>query len=836
MLSPVKVIDLELSQPLPVLQGLTAYVAVWALVRWQGVPIGTVKAPVVAGCCDPDTLSQLLDQHQAAIVRQQRMQLLSASLQETLPLVTVAVCTRDRTADLAGCLEALVQLDYPALDLLVIDNAPTSDATRQVVQRYASVRYVCEPRPGLDWARNRAILEARGEIIAYTDDDVRVAPDWVRSIATGFADPDVMAITGLVVPDELETDAQVLFEQYGGFGRGFERLWLRVPIGQRLPWKWLGTGRFGTGANMAYRRSVFTKIGGFDPALDVGTLTNGAGDIEMFFRLLKAGHTLLYEPRAIVWHRHRRDVAALHKQITHYGSVYSYLVRTAIAYPDERRSVLLFGALWMVWNLRRWLLWHRSTPQLRRLVRAELWGGLVGLTRYLPARRRAAVIAAQFPDLPTLTAVAQPLSAPPQQPFPQAVAVCTVELTQPLSPLRDLSDYRSVQVYLTQNSVPIASLAIVNHSQPVSVMQLAEAIVQQPVQPPAALPPLPATVPVAIIVGTCDRPDDLRNCLRGLVAQVTPRSVEIIVVDNRPASGLTPPVVSEFPGVTLLSELRQGSSYARNTGITHSRSEIIVTTDDDVVHPPEWLERLIAPFARPEVMVVTGNVLPLELTTPAQQLFERYANGGLGRGFDRFEVDRVWFDRSRLWAAPVWELGATANAAFRASIFYHPQIGLMREELGAGVPAGGGEDLYLFYKVLKAGYTLVYEATAHVWHKHRRDRSALRRQIYNYSKAAVALQLTTLWRDRDWRGLIYLLVALPLYYKRLLGHWLLGKRDYPLSLILLEIAGNLAGPWSLWRSVQHARRQGRSAPYRPVAERPVAASTQAAESLSMSSP
>src|SRR6185503_20882790 len=88
------------------------------------------------------------------------------------PAVTVAVCTRDRVEDLARCLDALEAIRYPALDLLVVDNAPaTRDAERLVAGR-PRVRYVREVRPGLDWARNRAIAEARGEIVAFTDDDV----------------------------------------------------------------------------------------------------------------------------------------------------------------------------------------------------------------------------------------------------------------------------------------------------------------------------------------------------------------------------------------------------------------------------------------------------------------------------------------------------------------------------------------------------------------------------------------------------------------------------------------------------------------------------------------
>jgi GT2 family glycosyltransferase len=306
-------------------------------------------------------------------------------------------------------------------------------------------------------------------------------------------------------------------------------------------------------------------------------------------------------------------------------------------------------------------------------------------------------------------------------------------------------------------------------------------------------------------VATLDRPDDLRECLRCLVAQVSPRPVEIIVVDNNPDSGLTPPVVAEFPRIVLVNERRKGLAYARNKGFLTSQAGIVAATDDDVIVPPDWLEKLVAPFTLPEVMIVTGNILPLELETDAQRLFEAY--GGLGRGFKQRVVDKCWFDQFRA-AVPTWTLGATANAAFRASIFGLPQIGLMDEALGPGMPSGVGEDTYLFYKVLKAGYNIVYEPEAWVWHKHRRDLPALRRQIYNYSKGHVAYHLTTLTRDGDWRAVINLGILLP--GRHILGalKFISGKSDYPLSLILLEAAGNLAGPWALWKSRRRVKREG----------------------------
>jgi GT2 family glycosyltransferase len=329
---------------------------------------------------------------------------------------------------------------------------------------------------------------------------------------------------------------------------------------------------------------------------------------------------------------------------------------------------------------------------------------------------------------------------------------------------------------------------------------------------------LPDSVKVTINLATYDRPDDLRNCLHCLYAQETKREIEIIVVDNHPESNLTPPVVDEFPGVKLVRETRQGLAYARNAGFVASTGEIIIATDDDVTVPPDWLEKLVKPFARADVGVVTGNVLPLQLETPSQQFFEQY--GGLGRGYDPIEVDLNWFESSPRYAIPTWQLGATANAAFRAEILAHPHIGLMDEALGPGMPSGVGEDTYLFYKAIKAGYTLVYEPSAFVWHKHRSESSALRRQLYGYSKGHISYNLTTWLRDRDWRGVYQILVGLTTYHVYRIVKWFLKKDTYPISLIVLEIWGNLAGPWSLWQSRRRVQREGHSDAYIPVQERP----------------
>lgn len=870
MLYPIKVVDLELSRSISTIEELKDYKGLRGLVRLHGVPLGYIDAPVSEGCCTAETLNRLiLEKHAYSIISQLLKNGLAAfnclkelRIEDLIhlsvpehggewPLVTVAVCTRDRPDDMRLCLEALTQLDYPHLDILIVDNAPQTSATKELIQTsYPQVRYVCEPRPGLDWARNRAILEAKGEIIAYTDDDVVVDPGWVKNLARVFAEnPEVMAVTGLVVPYELETESQVLFEHYGGFGRGFEQKWFRVAKDKPVPWYWLGTGQFGTGANMAYRRSVFETIGRFDPALDVGTATNGAGDLEMFFRVLKAGHTLVYEPAALIRHRHRRDYEKLKIQLRSNGSLFTYFLCSARAYPDQWASFLWLATWWtLFWNLRRLALTFLHPTQFPRdLILAEFMGEFSGFTTYSKARRRAAEIANSIESPGNSLDFGKFSPGRPKKlrgKFDKVVAIRTIELSEVIQPLDELAPYDEVQIFVTWRGQLISTFKVENRNQNLGRSRLISEIVKsvgldcfnlngvispdllygdlvarlkQSLLPTSAQEKLtlPKGVSVSIVVATCDRPKDLRRCISSLQQQKTSRPVEIIIVDNRPASGITPPVVAEFPGVVLVSEPRSGVSYARNAGIAASTGEIIVTTDDDVKLSEKWLEHLIAPFVRADVMAVTGNVLPLELEHRSQQLYESY--GGLGRGLKAFEVNGDWFEQFTWNAVPTWVLGGTANSAYRASIFCEADIGLMHEMLGPGMPSGVGEDSYLFYKILKAGYTLCYQPEAYVWHQHRTTMKALRKQIYNYSKGHVSHHLTTIFLDADWRGLIHLLFKLPVAHLWRMYCYFRGWSDYPASLVLLELCGNLAGPWSLLMSYLRILREGRSRPYvRPI--------------------
>ena len=400
------------------------------------------------------------------------------------------------------------------------------------------------------------------------------------------------------------------------------------------------------------------------------------------------------------------------------------------------------------------------------------------------------------------------------------IAVRSVDVARPIEPLSGLARYSRVRVFISHGEALLGSVDVWHRgADTISAPRLIDAIAErhhetlfqharrQQMQAGSARAVLPPTS-VSVIVPTCDRPDDLRRLLESLLRQRTRHQLEIIVVDNRPATGRTREAMAPFPTVRLVEEHRPGLSYARNAGILRASGTIIVATDDDVTAPETWIEKLVAPFARPEVMAVAGHVLPLQLETEAQCRFEAY--GGLGKGFAPFEANPGWLQSTRD-AAPTWRLGATANAAFRASIFRDPAVGLMHEALGAGMPTGCSEDSYLFYRVLKAGGTLVYEPSAWVWHRHRESMSSLRRQIRAYSTGHVAYHLVTLMTDGDRRALVRLIYSLPRHLVVRAVQRLRRHSDYPLSLIALEILGNVMGPIALWRSLRRVRRLGPSA-------------------------
>ena len=212
------------------------------------------------------------------------------------PGLTIALCTHDRPALLARALESVVGQAPAPDEVMVVDNAPTDGAVRELVeQRFPGVRYVVEPVPGLDFARNRALAEAGRDIVAFLDDDAVAAPGWADALRRNFADDAVVVCTGRVEPLALETEGQRLFEANGGFSRGSARV--RLPDDAARPLHGRSAPLIawaisvGCGCSYAVRRDAARALGGFDEALDLGTVLPGGGDHDLLWRALQSGGT-----------------------------------------------------------------------------------------------------------------------------------------------------------------------------------------------------------------------------------------------------------------------------------------------------------------------------------------------------------------------------------------------------------------------------------------------------------------------------------------------------------------------------------------------------------------
>lgn len=329
---------------------------------------------------------------------------------------TAIVCTTGRAATLARCLESLAGMDCEDFDVVVVDNrpplpaspsprdrdrAPAPDrqppsATHALVERLAAggmrVRYVPEPRPGLAFARNAGVAAApEAAFVAFVDDDVVADARWLGWLLAPFVDDDADAVTGLVMPLSLRHPAQKRFEQYAGFGKGVRRrvYGLHDPrMRARFLYPYFG-GIFGSGNSMAFRRDALLAVGGFDPALGAGTPTGGGEDLAAFTEVLLRGGQIVYEPRALCWHEHRPEEAALQAQVRAYG-----IGLTAVFWRFlwRDRRFLLAGARSLPLTLRLARRRRRQRTQAvvpPELIHLEARARWLGPWRYLASRHRA---------------------------------------------------------------------------------------------------------------------------------------------------------------------------------------------------------------------------------------------------------------------------------------------------------------------------------------------------------------------------------------------------------------------------------------------------------------
>ncbi|MGY1779758.1 glycosyltransferase [Geodermatophilus sp. SYSU D01036] len=312
------------------------------------------------------------------------------------PLVTVSVASFRNVGPTVECVRRILTSSWSPLEVVVVDNDADPAALGRALEEHfagdARVRWVHEPRQGLSFARNAGLAAARGSIVVFTDDDVLVDHHWVERLVAGFESTvPVACVTGAILPAEIETRAQLWLEEYGGFHKGFERrVFDATPHRDASPLYPFNAGQFGSGANMAFRADVLREIGGFAVDLGAGTLAHGGEDLDISLRTILAGHTIVYEPAALMWHRHRRSYEALRRQMFRYGiGLAAAVTKWCLDDPWTAwevlrrvpRGVLLLLRPTSDKNKRK----SESFPAVLSVL--ELLGVLVGPVAYLRSRR-----------------------------------------------------------------------------------------------------------------------------------------------------------------------------------------------------------------------------------------------------------------------------------------------------------------------------------------------------------------------------------------------------------------------------------------------------------------
>lgn len=221
------------------------------------------------------------------------------------PKISVVICAYNAERTMDACLASLRELRYPNYEVIVVNDGST-DRTEAIAQRYPQFRLISQSNKGLSVARNVGLEAARGEIVAYTDSDCVVDPDWLTYLAYKFTSSDFVAVGGpnLPPPEDSPTAAYVAAAPGGP-----THVLLDDEVAEHIP-----------GCNMAFRKVALEGIGGFDP------VHRAAGDdVDVCWRLQDAGYRIGFSPAAQVWHFRRNTIRAYLKQQMGYGQAEAQL-------------------------------------------------------------------------------------------------------------------------------------------------------------------------------------------------------------------------------------------------------------------------------------------------------------------------------------------------------------------------------------------------------------------------------------------------------------------------------------------------------------------------------
>jgi glycosyltransferase involved in cell wall biosynthesis len=222
------------------------------------------------------------------------------------PRISVVVCSYNGSRTLTDTCEGLLEVDYPDFEVIVVDDG-SSDGTADIARSYG-FRIVTTENQGLSAARNTGWQAATGEIVAYLDDDARPDPQWLRYLAYMFVTTGHAAVGGPNVPP---CGAGCVEDAVAASPGGPIHVLISDTEAEHIP-----------GCNMAIRREVLARIGGFDARFRVA-----GDDVDICWRIIEGGWTIGYSPAALVWHHRRDTVRGYLRQQRGYGRAEALLER-----------------------------------------------------------------------------------------------------------------------------------------------------------------------------------------------------------------------------------------------------------------------------------------------------------------------------------------------------------------------------------------------------------------------------------------------------------------------------------------------------------------------------
>ena len=272
-----------------------------------------------------------------------------AEEQQAWPKVSVVICAYNAAATIEDCLSSLQRLRYPNYEVIVVNDG-SRDATPEIARRYP-FQLITVPNGGLSAARNLGLHAATGEIVAYTDADVRVDEDWLSFLVQPFMTSDAVGVGGPnIVPTDDEWIAQCVAHSPGGP----THVLLHDTVAEHIP-----------GCNMAFRKWALEELGGFDP-----TYIKAGDDVDICWRLQARGGHLAFSPSAVVWHHHRNSVKAYWRQQIGYGEGESFLAQRHTEKFNDRGQTRWQGRI------------YSALPAHRSLFKSVIYHGIWGVSAF----------------------------------------------------------------------------------------------------------------------------------------------------------------------------------------------------------------------------------------------------------------------------------------------------------------------------------------------------------------------------------------------------------------------------------------------------------------------